>query len=110
MSGMPAKPEAKPETPQQRDGATAEAGGGGSAAREAYSFVCLSCGHGWEQEYVIEHRVDPTAPGGPPLVSYYAAGRRVPSPLTHPVCPDCDGHRVRVMRYGLVSAVERARG
>jgi hypothetical protein len=77
--------------------------------REAYAFACLSCGHGWEQEYEIEHRADPADPHGAPLVLYYAAGRRVPSPLTRPVCLSCDGHRVRVIRSGLAAAAQRAR-
>ncbi len=76
---------------------------------EAYSFACLSCGHGWEQEYQIEHRVDPADPHGPPLVIYRVGGRRVPSPLSRPRCVACDGHHVRVMRSGLVAAAERAR-
>ncbi|MDT0346994.1 hypothetical protein [Streptomyces litchfieldiae] len=74
--------------------------------REAYSFACLSCGHGWEQAYDIEHHVDPH---GRPFVTYHANGREVPSPLTRATCPNCEGHRVRVMRAGLVAAAERAR-
>lgn len=74
---------------------------------EAYSFACLNCGHGWEQAYVIEHHLDPH---GRPFVRYYTGGRHVPSPLTHPVCPNCDARRrVRVMGSGRVAAAERAR-
>lgn len=73
---------------------------------EAYAFACLRCGHGWERTFVIEHYLDPH---GRPFVQYYADGEPVPSPLTHPRCPNCEGHRVRVLRPGRVAVVERAR-
>lgn len=72
---------------------------------ESYSFVCLSCGHGWEQTYRIEHYLEPD---GRPYVHYYADDVRVSSPLAGLTCPDCEGHRVRMMRAGAVRAVERA--
>jgi hypothetical protein len=69
---------------------------------ESYSFVCLSCGHGWEQTYRIEHHLEPD---GRPYVCYYVDGHRVPSPLTGLTCADCEGHRVRLMRAGTVAAL-----
>lgn len=74
-------------------------------AHEAYSFVCLRCGHGWEEEFEIVHL---EYPDGTPFVTYYSNGERVPSPLTHPTCAHCDGHLVRIMRSGRVSAAEAA--
>jgi hypothetical protein len=76
-----------------------------NTAHEAYSFVCMRCGHGWEQEYEIEHL---EYADGSPVVAYYCEGRRVPSPLKHPTCAYCDGHQVRIMRSGRVSNVEAA--
>lgn len=73
---------------------------------ESYAFACLACGYGWEQTYTIEHHLDV---GGEPYVLYFADGKRVPSPLVKITCPDCEGHRVRIMRPGRVAAVERAR-
>jgi hypothetical protein len=68
--------------------------------REAYSFACMNCGHGWEQSYEIVHRTDEH---GHTTVVYYADSRRVPSPLTRPTCGNCGGHLVRIMRSGRVS-------
>ncbi|MEW1863399.1 hypothetical protein OG896_24010 [Streptomyces sp. NBC_00669] len=70
--------------------------------REAYSFACMNCGHGWEQAYEIEHRVDTS---GRPYVTYLADGTAVPSPLTRPNCGNCGGHLVRIMRSGQVDEV-----
>lgn len=67
---------------------------------EAYSFACMHCGHGWEQEYEIEHHVDAE---GQPYVVYRADGRPVPSPLTHPTCANCGHTVIRIMRSGRVS-------
>ncbi|MEU6079024.1 hypothetical protein [Streptomyces sp. NPDC047108] len=67
--------------------------------REAYSFACMRCGHGWEQDYEIHHHVDAQ---GRVQVTYHANGRRVPSPLTRPTCQNCDGHVVRIMRSGQI--------
>lgn len=75
------------------------------AAHEAYAFACMRCGHGWEQGFEIEHRVDIK---GKTFVVYKADGRTVPSPLTSPSCPTCDGHVVRIMRSGTVAAVREA--
>ncbi|GGU85911.1 hypothetical protein GCM10010211_59890 [Streptomyces albospinus] len=75
------------------------------AAREAYAFACMSCGHGWEQAYEIEHQVDGK---GQMHVVYFADGQRVPSPLTRPTCQNCGGHVVRIMRAGQVSMVSEA--
>ncbi|MEU8569630.1 hypothetical protein AB0C51_14940 [Streptomyces pathocidini] len=66
---------------------------------EAYSFACMRCGHGWEQEYEIRHHVDTE---GRAYVTYHAGGERVPSPLTRPTCLNCDGHVVRIMRSGQI--------
>lgn len=71
-----------------------------STTHEAYSFACLHCGHGWEQEYDIEHHVDAD---GKPFVVYRADGRRVPSPLSRPRCANCGHTTVRIMRSGRVS-------
>jgi hypothetical protein len=65
----------------------------------------MRCGHGWEQSYAIEHH---TNAEGERVVWYVADGRIVPSPLTRPVCRNCDGHLVRIMRAGQVSAVRAA--
>lgn len=82
------------------------AGPGANAVHEAYSFACMNCGHGWEQAYEIEHHVDTS---GRSYVTYLADGTQVPSPLTHPTCDNCDGHRVRIMRAGRVAGVAAAR-
>lgn len=84
-----------------REEAVADAGG----VHEAYSFACMRCGHGWEQEYEIRHG---RYPDGRPFVAYYTDGERVRSPLTHPTCRFCDGHAVRIMRSGRVAATEAA--
>ncbi|WP_423835420.1 hypothetical protein [Streptomyces tubbatahanensis] len=73
--------------------------------REAYSFACMRCGHGWEQDYEIQHL---EYADGRPLIVYYADGERVPSPLTRPTCRFCDGHVVRIMRSGRVSTADAA--
>ncbi|MDX6331012.1 MAG: hypothetical protein QOI83_3395 [Streptomycetaceae bacterium] len=71
--------------------------------REAYAFACMNCGYGWEQSYDIEHHVDVK---GKPFVTYTTEdGHHAPSPLTRPICLNCDGHRVRIMRSGQVSEV-----
>ncbi|WP_175410924.1 hypothetical protein [Streptomyces sp. TRM64462] len=69
---------------------------------EAYSFACMRCGYGWEQAYDIEHHTDVT---GHDFVVYRSEGRRVPSPLSKPTCPNCGQHVVRTMRSGRVSTV-----
>lgn len=79
-----------------------EIAGSDTTVSEAYAFACLSCGHGWEQSYDIEHHVDAK---GQAFVTYIAAGERVPSPLTRPTCLNCGGHKVRIMRSGQVSDV-----
>ncbi|WP_055586819.1 hypothetical protein [Peterkaempfera griseoplana] len=84
---------------------TAVTGGPVETAHEAYSFACLSCGYGWEQDYEIEHHTDRD---GHLTCQYRANGVRVPSPLLKPSCPGCGGHTVRIMRAGRVDAVSRA--
>ncbi|MFF8270459.1 hypothetical protein ACF059_24210 [Streptomyces sp. NPDC016562] len=69
---------------------------------EAYSFACMKCGYGWEQEYAIEHHVDGK---GEPFIMYKVNAERVPSPLSNPTCLNCGGHVVRIMRAGQVSSV-----
>jgi hypothetical protein len=76
--------------------------GADDAVSEAYAFVCMHCGYGWEQSYEIEHHLDAR---GRPYVTYVADGRRVPSPLSRPTCLNCEGHLVRIMRAGRVSGV-----
>lgn len=78
----------------------APVGVGGQNTTEAYSFACMNCGFGWEQAYEIEHHVDAF---GRPFITYLADGVRVPSPLTRPICRNCDGHHVRIMRSGQVA-------
>ncbi|AXI79136.1 hypothetical protein [Peterkaempfera bronchialis] len=84
---------------------TAATGGPVETAHEAYSFACLSCGYGWEQEYEIEHHTDRE---GHITCRYRANGVRVPSPLLQPNCPGCGGHTIRIMRAGRVAAVGRS--
>ncbi|WP_255950254.1 hypothetical protein [Streptomyces odontomachi] len=81
---------------------TGRASTGTRVGHESYSFACLRCGHGWEQSYEIEHRVDAR---GAEVVVYRAEGREVPSPLSRPTCGHCEGHVVRIMRPGRVSTV-----
>ncbi|CAL9294096.1 hypothetical protein [Streptomyces sp. SudanB25_2051] len=69
---------------------------------EAYAFACLGCGYGWEQAYEIEHHTDVA---GHDFVIYRADGRRVPSPLSKPTCPNCGRHVVRIMGSGRISVV-----
>ncbi|MEU1303048.1 hypothetical protein [Streptomyces shenzhenensis] len=73
-----------------------------AVVHESYSFACMRCGHGWEQSYEIEHHTDAD---GTEFVMYVANGRIVPSPLSRPVCQNCDGRVVRIMRAGQVSSV-----
>ena len=62
---------------------------------EAYAFVCLRCGHRWEQTYEIRHGVDL---GGRPSITYFADGRRVPSPLGRLTCQSCEAQVVHITR------------
>lgn len=80
-------------------------GSGQGAGHESYSFACMKCGHGWEQEYEIVH-LEYT--DGSPLVVYYTNGKRVPSPLRHPTCLNCESHVIRIMRAGRVSEAAAA--
>jgi hypothetical protein len=72
------------------------------AAHEAYAFACMRCGHGWEQSFDIEHHADDK---GKISVVYRTNGLRVPSPLSSPSCPMCEGHVVRIMASGAVASV-----
>ncbi|WP_239064225.1 hypothetical protein [Streptomyces sp. SID14436] len=83
--------------------------GATAVVNESYSFVCMRCGFGWEQSYEIEHH---TRADGGDLLVYVADGAVVPSPLNRPVCGNCDGHLVRIMRPGRVASarVASARG
>ncbi|MFJ5777836.1 hypothetical protein [Streptomyces sp. NPDC093094] len=74
-------------------------------AHESYSFACMHCGHGWEQSYVIEHHRDAE---GRRSVTYVADGHKVPSPLSRPLCENCDSRVVRIMRAGQVALVLNA--
>jgi hypothetical protein len=70
--------------------------------REAYSFVCLRCGHAWEGDYEIRHVRD--ARGCLRAEYHVRGGLRVPSPLTASTCRVCGGHRVRILRPGRVTS------
>ncbi|WP_225838106.1 hypothetical protein [Streptomyces sp. NK08204] len=88
-------------------GQTGHRGTATAVVHESYAFACMRCGHGWEQSYEIEHHTDAD---GKEFVVYVADGRIVPSPLSRPVCHNCDGHVVRIMRAGQVSSVRSAVG
>jgi hypothetical protein len=79
-----------------------ETGGIGETAHEAYGFVCMNCGHGWEQTYEIRHHL---SRDGQPTVTYYTDGKRVPSPLKHPLCVNCGGNKLRIMQSGRIAAL-----
>ncbi|MEN8655745.1 hypothetical protein ABCR94_35530 [Streptomyces sp. 21So2-11] len=83
----------------------ADTAGAGTTVHEAYAFACMRCGHGWEQAYEIKHHTDGS---GRESVVYTADGLRVPSPLSRPLCVNCGGHVVRIMRSGQVSSVQAA--
>ncbi|MET7799659.1 hypothetical protein [Streptomyces decoyicus] len=68
---------------------------------EAYAFVCLHCGHGWEEEYEIRHTTDL---GGHRRADYFARGARVPSPLTLSDCPSCNLGPIRILHPGRVNS------
>jgi hypothetical protein len=72
-----------------------------SVVHEAYSFVCMNCGHAWERSYEIRDSVDLS---GVRHVDYSCAGARAKSPISSPVCDNCDGHRVRILAAGQVQA------
>ncbi|MFF8385107.1 hypothetical protein [Streptomyces kanasensis] len=75
---------------------------GTPVGHEAYAFACMRCGYGWEQAYDIEHHTDVT---GHDVAVYRSEGLRVPSPLSHPTCPNCGRHVVRIMGSGRISTV-----
>lgn len=68
--------------------------------REAYSFVCLRCGHAWEGQYDIRHVRD--AEGRLCAEYRVKGGVRVSSPLTDNTCRVCGGRRIRILRPGRV--------
>jgi hypothetical protein len=72
---------------------------------EAYSFVCLNCGHGWECAYELRLRTDLA---GTVHVSYYLSGVLVPSPLSNSSCGECGGHHIRILRPGRVASAATA--
>lgn len=84
---------------------TGGTGASGATVQEAYSFACMSCGYGWEQTYDIEHRIGADRK---PLITYWSDGKRVQSPLTHPTCTNCEGHKLRIMRSGRVATAADA--
>ena len=73
---------------------------GTAAVHKAYSFACLNCGYGWEQDYEVEQRPDRE---GRIEFHYRANGVPVPSPLAKPNCPGCSGTHVRIFRAGRVA-------
>ncbi|MFF4954255.1 hypothetical protein [Streptomyces chattanoogensis] len=68
---------------------------------EAYAFVCLHCGYGWEQEYEIRHATDLA---GQRRIDYFVGNRRVASPLSRADCPACNRGPLRILRPGRVKA------
>lgn len=74
----------------------------GDSTLEAYAFVCLTCGHGWEEEYEIRHPADVH---GLRHTVYFVHGHRVESPLAHARCPSCEGRKIRILRPGRVMSV-----
>ncbi|MFE1781797.1 hypothetical protein ACFW9F_04185 [Streptomyces sp. NPDC059506] len=72
------------------------------SVHESYSFACMRCGYGWEQEYDIKHH--PGA-GGRTVYVYYTDGVPVPSPLTRPMCVNCGSQKVRILQAGSVAKV-----
>ncbi|MBV2356749.1 hypothetical protein KUM39_20615 [Streptomyces sp. J2-1] len=88
-------------------GRTGRQGSANAVVHESYAFACMRCGHGWEQSYEIEHHTDGD---GHEFVLYVVDERVVPSPLSRPECQNCDGHVVRIMRAGQVSAVRGVGG
>ncbi|WP_151774446.1 hypothetical protein [Streptomyces abyssomicinicus] len=72
-------------------------------AQEAYSFACMRCGYGWEQDYEIHHHI---RADGSETVTYRADGETVPSPLSRPTCVNCGSHVVRIMQPGRVHVFE----
>lgn len=78
---------------------------GDETVREAYAFVCLQCGHGWEEAYEIRHSTDLQ---GREHATYYVAGRHVASPFAGTAtCPSCEGRRIRILRPGRVESTRR---
>ncbi|MFI6943725.1 hypothetical protein ACIBI4_31040 [Streptomyces sp. NPDC050418] len=72
---------------------------------EAYALTCLDCGHGWEVGFDITPWTDAE---GRRHVRYTVDGEEVPSPLSRPTCPRCDGHVLRIMRSGRVATAKHA--
>lgn len=69
---------------------------GVTTVHEAYFFVCMRCGHSWEQAYEIEHH---TNAEGLPFLIYYTDGTRVPSPFSRLTCANCESNVVRILRF-----------
>jgi hypothetical protein len=73
---------------------------------EAYSFVCLRCGHAWEGTYEIRHVRDGS---GRLKAAYFTrGGLQVPSPLADNSCRVCTGRRIRILRAGRVRSARPA--
>ncbi|XLE06693.1 hypothetical protein QOM21_08915 [Streptomyces sp. Pv4-95] len=68
---------------------------------EAYGFVCLHCGHGWDEDYEIRHSADLS---GRQRVDYFVRGVKVSSPLTRAACPSCNGGPIRILHPSRVRA------
>ncbi|TJZ49710.1 hypothetical protein FCH28_24955 [Streptomyces piniterrae] len=71
------------------------------SVHEAYAFVCLHCGHGWEEDYEIRHSVDLA---GRRRSDYFVGGLPVASPLSRASCPSCRRGPIRILRSGRVTA------
>ncbi|GFH37225.1 hypothetical protein [Streptomyces pacificus] len=90
------------DTAGTRSGAGPLPVGAPETVQESYAFACMQCGYGWEQTYDIEHHIDGA---GRPLFTYRVEGRLAPSPLNRLTCPNCGGHKARIMRAGQVSGL-----
>jgi hypothetical protein len=70
---------------------------------EAYAFVCMGCGHGWERDYEIRHVTDLH---GKPVCVYYCGDVAVASPFRSPQCERCSGVKLRVLPAGRVARMQ----
>ncbi|WP_199546963.1 hypothetical protein [Streptomyces sp. N35] len=72
---------------------------------EAYSCICLDCGHSWEQEYDVRRYVD--GRGVTRVRCTGGDGEAVRSPVTRPYCPACESTVLRVLPAGTATSMAR---